>query len=65
MKACSIYEIPTTLENMMLKTNFKANFKDMLGPGERQSATAQPRVISITWRDWWLEVQVGAGKEWG
>jgi len=49
---------------MTLKMNFDTNFKDMLGPGERQSATAQPHLISITRRDWWLEMQLGAGKEW-
>jgi hypothetical protein len=47
---------------MMLKMNSNANFKDMLGPSERQSAGSQRRVISITWRDWELEVRLVAGK---
>jgi hypothetical protein len=46
---------------MMLKMIFKSNFKDMLGPSERQSATAQPRVISITWRDCCAEMPLDAG----
>jgi len=50
------------LKNVILKTNFNASFKDMLGPSERQSATAQPRVISITSRDWWPEMHLAAGK---
>src|SRR5271154_2939314 len=62
MKACSIYEVSYGSRKMTLKINFDANFKDMLGPSERQSVTAQPRVISITWRDWRLEMLLGAGK---